>query len=129
MEHNAKFRHELKYLCSRPEIEMLRTRLSAVMQRDPHAQETGMYHIRSIYFDDLYDSSFEDNSSGLNAREKWRIRIYNSSSSRITRKRMFILFFICKPSIRRCLSDYTTHLFCMQESSMHRRGKKARLPW
>jgi len=84
MDHNVKFRHELKYLCSWSEIQMLRTRLSAIMQLDAHAKDTGMYHIRSIYFDDLYNTCFEENSAGINSREKWRIRIYNNNSERIT---------------------------------------------
>ncbi len=84
MDHNVKFRHELKYLCSWSELEMLRTRLSAIMSRDSHVQQTGKYHIRSIYFDDLYDSCFHDNAAGVNLREKWRIRIYNNSAQKIT---------------------------------------------
>lgn len=84
MDHNAKFRHELKYLCSWAELEMLRVRLSAVMARDRHVLDTGKYHIRSIYFDDLYDTCFHDNAAGVNLREKWRIRIYNNSDRKIT---------------------------------------------
>ena len=84
MDQNMKFRHELKYLCSLAEIEMLRVRLSAVMSKDRHVLDTGKYHIRSIYFDDMYDTCFHDNAAGVSPREKWRIRIYNNSDQRIT---------------------------------------------
>ena len=48
------------------------------MQKDIH-QKSGCYEIRSVYFDDIYDSCFEENETGVNCRKKYRIRIYNSS--------------------------------------------------
>lgn len=81
-ERNQKrFRNELKYQCSEAELQILAIRLHDLTKRDPHAGPDGRYLIRSIYFDDLYDSCFHDNESGIDPREKWRIRAYNMNPS------------------------------------------------
>ena len=71
------FRHEYKYLISRQAAELLKMRLPHVMQRDRHAGPTGQYTIRSLYFDDLAFSAFEEKVSGVDNRTKYRIRCYN----------------------------------------------------
>lgn len=75
MEHN--YRHEYKYLISRQSAELLKLRLPHIMGRDPHAGPTGQYTIRSLYFDDLHFSAFEEKVSGVDNRTKFRIRCYN----------------------------------------------------
>ena len=47
------YRHEFKFLISRADAELLKLRLPHIMERDPHAGETGRYTIRSLYFDNL----------------------------------------------------------------------------
>lgn len=79
-----KFRHELKYICSDAELKIIQCRLQNIMQTDPHTDVNGTYNIKSMYFDDIYNNSFFDNEDGANPREKWRIRVYNNSCSRIT---------------------------------------------
>lgn len=76
------YRHEIKYVCTAAQIEDIKMRLSAVAAIDKNAHN-GSYIIRSIYFDDYYNSSYYDNESGVDPREKWRIRIYNGDDSRI----------------------------------------------
>ncbi len=71
-------RHELKYYVNAAEIEALRMRLFPVMQLDKHCQK-GPYAIRSLYFDDAYDSAYYDKEQGVMHRDKYRIRIYNNS--------------------------------------------------
>lgn len=71
-------RHELKYFVTRAELEALRARLEPVMARDPHCAK-GPYLIRSLYFDDVYDSAWRDKMDGVADRDKYRIRIYNNS--------------------------------------------------
>ena len=78
------FRHELKYICSRAELEIIKSRIRYIARSDPYVTENGNYLIRSIYFDDYYNSSFYDNESGIDPREKWRIRSYNCDSKRIS---------------------------------------------
>ena len=57
------------------------------MHPDPHADRNGEYSIRSIYFDDYQRSCFFENEDGVDPRGKFRIRIYNNSSERITLER------------------------------------------
>ena len=71
------FRHEYKYLISRQAADLLKRRLPHIMQRDVHAGPTGQYTIRSLYFDDLAFSAFDEKVSGVDNRTKYRIRCYN----------------------------------------------------
>ncbi len=80
------YRHELKYLISEPEMAAAKSRLSPVMTLDPNATESG-YLIRSIYFDDLWHSAYEEKNMGIFGRKKYRIRIYNYSDKSIKLER------------------------------------------
>lgn len=80
----TKFRHELKYLISAAELAMLRNRIQNLIPLDRHVGETGAYSIRSLYFDDYENSCYYENENGTDPREKFRIRIYNHSTDRIT---------------------------------------------
>ena len=75
------YRHEYKYLISRADAELLKRRLPHIMERDPHAGETGQYTIRSLYFDDFSNTAYYDKVDGVNYRAKYRIRFYNYDSS------------------------------------------------
>ena len=70
------YRHELKYRISEREKDLLLHRLPGILRPDPHAGEGG-YSIRSLYFDDLWNSASEDKEAGILMRKKYRIRIYN----------------------------------------------------
>lgn len=80
---SPQYRHELKYLISQAQVLQLQNRLSHLMPLDKNASETGMYRIRSMYFDDYDNRCFYENLNGTDPREKYRIRIYNSSDRRI----------------------------------------------
>lgn len=82
-----KWRHELKYLINKPEWALLVSRLPAVVQRDKHAGENGEYMIRSLYFDDYWNTAYEEKEAGVLTRHKYRIRVYNCSDSRILLER------------------------------------------
>ena len=73
------YRHELKFLVSEQQIAMIRMRLKMFMKQDAH-QTGGKYNIRSLYFDDLFDSCMHENESGVDARKKYRIRIYDKKT-------------------------------------------------
>ena len=79
-----RYRHEFKYLCSYGELMMLKVRLKGLVSLDSHVGKAGVYNIRSLYFDDIYDTCFNENEAGTDPREKFRIRIYNHSSERIS---------------------------------------------
>lgn len=78
------FRHELKYVCSEGALHLIRARIEPVCQMDAHTTAQGIYDIRSVYFDDSRDTCFYENEDGADPREKFRIRIYNGSDSRIS---------------------------------------------
>lgn len=77
-----KYRNEWKYLLSREEAAALRLRIGPVLKLDPHAGPDG-YMIRSLYFDDYFNSAFEEKEMGIQFRKKYRIRIYNCSDENI----------------------------------------------
>ena len=79
-----KFRHEIKYVISTGELTILKNRLKSLLQLDANAVGSGYYSIRSLYFDDYHNRCFYENENGYDPREKFRIRIYNASASRIT---------------------------------------------
>ena len=76
-------RHEFKFLISRADAELLKLRLPHIMERDPHAGETGRYTIRSLYFDDMNASAYYEKADGIDKRTKYRIRFYDYDSSMI----------------------------------------------
>ena len=59
---------------------VIRQRLRAVAEPDPHAKE-GKYLIRSLYFDNAKDKALREIIDGVNMREKFRIRYYNKDTS------------------------------------------------
>ena len=72
-------RHEQKYFVSPGEYQILRRALDRVLQRDPNGDENNEYHIRSLYFDTMYNDAVIDKLDGVKERDKFRIRIYNFS--------------------------------------------------
>lgn len=76
------FRHEWKHEINTGDMLCLRSRLKSVMQTDSHAAD-GSYFIRSLYFDDLFDTALREKLDGVNIREKFRIRYYNCDTGLI----------------------------------------------
>lgn len=81
---DIKYRHELKYQITDAQVAMLKNRINRLIPPDSHAGSDGRYRIRSLYFDDYENRCFRENEDGTDPREKFRIRIYNASSDRIT---------------------------------------------
>ncbi len=83
-----KWRHEYKYLVSASQMAILEARAAGLMKKDSHVctegKYAGLYNIRSVYFDDMYDTAYQENEDGEDPREKFRIRIYNHSDKRIS---------------------------------------------
>lgn len=71
-------RHELKYYISVRDYEYARTLLGTLMHRDTHSPPRG-YPIRSLYFDDINDSSVIEKLDGVEYRDKYRLRTYDPS--------------------------------------------------
>ena len=79
----SQFRHEYKHPINLLDYHALRQRLRLLARPDPHGDEQGRYHIRSLYFDNDEDKALREKINGLPDREKYRIRIYNHSDERI----------------------------------------------
>lgn len=84
------FRHEAKYLIGLKEKKLLIQRFQSILKLDKHAQDGG-YTIRSLYFDDYWNSAYEEKEAGILMRKKYRIRIYNFSDQgiKLERKKKF----------------------------------------
>ena len=77
-------RHELKYLLSPWQVDVLRRSLSPLLSLDPNAKKHGgEYLIRSLYFDTAFDDALYEKMSGVAERQKYRMRIYNYSDREI----------------------------------------------
>ncbi len=80
-------RHEQKYHISQGSAVYLSNILKNVMHIDENADERGEYHIRSLYFDDCFNTAMADKIDGVMHRDKYRIRIYNLSDRVIVLER------------------------------------------
>ena len=77
------FRHELKYYINYRDYVLLKNTLKTLLPLDRFAGAEGDYHIRSLYFDDVYETALVDKMAGNDIRSKFRIRIYNFSDDAI----------------------------------------------
>lgn len=85
---SKKYRHELKFILSESQAEILKYRLSMIMDVDTNSvNEDNTYFIRSLYFDDVYNTAYYEKVDGLEKRAKYRIRIYNLDDSFIRLER------------------------------------------
>ena len=71
-----RYRHELKFLCSQLQVELLMAQLDSLMNRDAHSGEKGFYTVRSLYFDDYHNTAMKQKEDGIDNRKKYRIRSY-----------------------------------------------------
>lgn len=74
-----KFRHEFKHEITEFDYIMLKNRLNCVVYPDKNG-DNGKYKIRSLYFDNIYDTALREKLDGVNCREKFRIRSYNGDT-------------------------------------------------
>ncbi len=73
------YRKELKYLIDPMEMVRMKSVLDKIMSSDSHNGVNG-YRVRSLYFDTLLDSDFEEKLAGYDSRQKIRIRVYDGNS-------------------------------------------------
>ncbi len=74
------YRVEDKYLITDIQINYLKMRLKDYMQLDSHSTD-GAYLVRSMYFDDRYNSCLLANENSVDQRYKYRIRTYDNDLS------------------------------------------------
>ncbi|MGI5848539.1 MAG: polyphosphate polymerase domain-containing protein [Christensenellales bacterium] len=101
------FRHELKYYINYRDYILLKNALKSLISLDAHAGSDNTYLIRSLYFDDVYESALIDKIAGSDVRSKYRIRIYNLSDDVIKfEKKMKLGQYITKKSIALSRDEY-----------------------
>ncbi len=64
------YRNEWKYTLDEADIAVIIPRLDALMEKDAHADESGQYTVRSVYFDDYTDRCARENEAGISERFK-----------------------------------------------------------
>ena len=74
-----RFRNEWKYLISTSEKELLELRMKHLLKKDPNAKGNG-YMIRSLYFEDYFNSAYAEKESGVLMRKKFGSYIYKESA-------------------------------------------------
>ena len=77
----VKPRHEIKVFINYSDYISIRNRIKTFAKLDRNASENGIYHIRSLYFDNFNDKALMEKINGYNNREKFRIRFYNHNHS------------------------------------------------
>lgn len=76
-------RHEIKIFLTYEQYLELRTRAVGILTPDPHMPGPEGYLIRSVYLDDAMRTAYYEKDSGVEHRNKYRIRSYNDSDNRI----------------------------------------------
>ena len=106
MESKQRFRHENKYMISKRDMDCCMSRLLKLARPDENARDGG-YYVRSLYFEDMYQSAYEEKESGVYSRHKYRIRIYNMDRGHITlEKKIKKGPYICKESALLSENEY-----------------------
>lgn len=72
------YRNELKYLLSWEQAVQLEDQISQVLEPDEFSSE-GVYRVKSLYFDTVYDADFNSRYYGEYYRKKIRLRIYDEN--------------------------------------------------
>ncbi len=98
------FRHEWKHEINYSDLLILRQRLKAVAKPDIHSIN-GKYEVRSLYFDNLYDTALREKIDGVNRREKFRMRYYNGDTSFIALEKKSKLNGLCQKNEARIYED------------------------
>ena len=82
MKKEYRYRHELKFKISNNAAEVLKQKLSLILDKDKYAYYSdGSYLIKSLYFDDRESSSYYEKMDGVLCRKKYRIRMYNDDDT------------------------------------------------
>ena len=81
MSKTERYRNEWKYLIDTAQKELICKRLDPMLKLDKHAKNGG-YMIRSLYFEDMYKSAYEEKDAGvLKRKKKFGAYIFKESAS------------------------------------------------
>lgn len=76
------FRQEMKYVIPVPEFYKIRPLLAACLSLDANGGPDG-YTVRTLYFDDTYETDVQDVLDGMLSKQKVRLRMYPPDTSKI----------------------------------------------
>ena len=76
-----KYRNEIKFFINIDSAEILKHKLSLIMDLDQNSTEDNSYLIRSLYFDDINSTAYYEKMDGVEYRKKYRIRLYNNDTN------------------------------------------------
>ena len=99
-----KLRHEWKHEISEADRLVLQTRFGAALYPDTNGIG-GRYEIRSLYFDDDFDTALREKLDGVSRREKFRIRYYNGDTSWIRLEKKSKICGLCEKQSTRINAD------------------------
>ena len=111
----TKLRHEWKHIISGSDKAQLIARLRTFCAPDPHYGDSS-YHIRSLYFDNVYDKALRERLNGQQCREKFRIRYYNFDDSSWQSGEFFPISQPMSPRRRDSTSARVTRVLCLPQS-------------
>lgn len=77
------YRHELKYILSQMEYEVLKRLMAVTMNMDENSGTGEDYYIRSLYFDTVADTDYFDKIRGISERKKIRLRLYDTETEQV----------------------------------------------
>ena len=117
-----KFRHEWKHEINISDMMVLRTRLRAVAKPEEHGIN-GTYRIRSLYFDDLFDTALREKIDGVNIREKFRIRYYGDDISFIRLEKKSKINGLCNKIQAQISADETRRILSGDTEWMRTDGR------
>lgn len=95
------YRVEQKYICNAKDLAVLQSRLRHLLNQDKNADNSHQYKVKSVYFDDYFNSGFLENEDGIAVRNKYRIRTYNDSDE------------VIRLEIKKKAFSYTNKLSCL----------------
>ena len=104
-----KFRTEWKHEITLSDMITLRARLRTVAKPEEHGIN-GTYSIRSLYFDDLFDTALREKIDGVNIREKFRIRYYGDDLSFIRLEKKSKINGLCNKIQAQITADETQRI-------------------
>ena len=104
-----KFRNEWKHEITLSDMMTLRARLRTVAKPEEHGIN-GTYSIRSLYFDDLFDTALREKIDGVNIREKFLIRYYGDDLSFIRLEKKSKINGLCNKIQAQITADETQRI-------------------
>ena len=76
-------RKEIKFEINREEYDNINKRLSEIADKSQNILKKEQYTVKSIYFDNMYNTALQENIDGVSYREKYRIRMYDNDEKSI----------------------------------------------